>query len=711
MNNNINSKDLFHAIGDIKDETVLEAETETQITEVSINSASSADSANSARLSVVRAKPWQFATLAAGLVLTIATTLTLFLVFGRDEPLGPNNPTDEPTCTTEDIPTDEPLTGYPILSAWSAHNLGYTEIPRTYTVIRSVEELRDYNHVSDERRDVLLINYSEEFFEENFLFLHTIGIIHQYEPEITAAMYYNERYVRIYAQQTPRAPQLSSLSVLHWLIVVEFCNSINHAGIEIVWKDEFAPLNPEIADLNWFVPPYVDLGPESSQYCLCCGEHRFENHSLTFCHNCDHFTGVDGVVDERTLQVLNRYHGDHTGTWINWVYDPERNLFGSCSWYKYLVLHPTDKFNTNLDFPDFTNPLLIVHEVDSSVRVECANNPPFEFLAQEAYTGRIAVARRDGSFITGFEFEGGGSGRSANVVSVVKDGKHGVIDSTGEVIVPFILDRIMIIDDYTAFARVGDFWGILAFVDVADVPHRETTGGFERDFPTEEPSDQIRYLQHGERITNNWSVSQTDAGLFVIVDNLGNRFIDAEFETLRHETSGWDNWLNNYTDDVIAARTPERPMFLDGEMRDLEDRYSIRIVGDDLLVRFLAVYEVHRGNTTEIRLWCINDLFYARKAIDTMYMIGDNPTNLFTLHGIDVDPRITQVFFGTTGAVIESVLHVSQSSEQGVGLLSIHVVLRLVGEENDREVMFHYLPSRNEGDLWELKSVDPFWGF
>jgi hypothetical protein len=199
-----------------------------------------------------------------------------------------------------------------------------------------------------------------------------------------------------------------------------------------------------VESITWIVEP--TLAYDNIFYCSC---------GTFVAINDNHWQDID----TRTGRLTEDSHG-HGGMIFIWVYDPQRDLFGN----KYAViamseinLHPKIEFAER--FPEAVNQIMIVHEVDSSKRV-----PHFqqgEEFAEEAFSGRIAIAY-NGKFVTDFDFVGHNRGAGKTLVTIVKDGKHGVIDKNGNVVIDFILDEIIIIDDKTAFAMYNGKYGIIS---------------------------------------------------------------------------------------------------------------------------------------------------------------------------------------------------------------------------------------------------------
>jgi hypothetical protein len=292
------------------------------------------------------------------------------------------------------------------------------------------------------------------------------------------------------------------------------------------------PTSPDydIAGVTWFVEP-VFIGRDYNPYAADYGEEpwtpRFIRHNWAD----DSFTDgwySNNVVDERTLGLTgNISHGKTYGGTFPWLYDSRLRLvgfyWGDCSGSD-IVMYPVREFATR--FPDMVDKVLIVHRVDSTRRNLEGREYGFEGFLDEAYLGESA-AFFNGSLITEFEATCHeerrlGLGRVARAAPMSRGGKFGIVGSQGETLVPFVFEDALIIDDYTAFVKVDELhWGIVTWVAIEDVPHRESLGGYP---PPVEYRD-------GDRITDVWRVVQDGAGL-IIVDDSGNRFVDVQFDTL-----------------------------------------------------------------------------------------------------------------------------------------------------------------------------------
>jgi hypothetical protein len=205
---------------------------------------------------------------------------------------------------------------------------------------------------------------------------------------------------------------------------------------------------------------------------------------IWFCNICNGFyDGSNGVIDERTGVPTGNHHTEHCGDLSIWFYDPVLDVFGNqllSGWPPEMRIIDPSEFAEH--FPFAAERILAVQKVDSALRqtTDYPDECYYEFLAQEAFSGEYA-AMFNGYIFTDFEFEAVESGdatfgRNGTRAAFRRDSRYGVIGHDGEIIVPFIFERLYTIDDYSAFAKVGSRWGIIAFEE--RIPNRRTTGGF-----------------------------------------------------------------------------------------------------------------------------------------------------------------------------------------------------------------------------------------
>jgi len=197
----------------------------------------------------------------------------------------------------------------------------------------------------------------------------------------------------------------------------------------------------DLAGLSWAVEP------------------TFEYESLFYCPVCDNInsygenTGIH-VLDEKTLLPAGAHDG-HGGTELaRWVYDPQRELFGIAG-YGMIEMYPIADFAK--EFSEYADETHVVYGVDST------NRYFEEYFGGDCFAefGKCALARGN-TFVTDFVYDYQCEGRT-NVpfFALCMDGKCGITDENGEVIIPFVLDDIMIIDKGTAVARYNGKCGIV----------------------------------------------------------------------------------------------------------------------------------------------------------------------------------------------------------------------------------------------------------
>jgi len=197
--------------------------------------------------------------------------------------------------------------------------------------------------------------------------------------------------------------------------------------------------------------------------------------------NCQVFSVRNGIIDARTGLVISdgfgHGHGGHMSA--SWVYDIERGLFGHPGEFSDGVpfmfgMHPLGEFEESVVDRDlfdilsdewrFENPrrFFSVESVDSSLRED------FEWESDEVGGWRLTEDAFNGSFalmynmelLTDFIFDEvvqpwslAGSARW--------QGNWGVINREGYMVVPFVFEHILLIDEHTAFAKYDGAYGIL----------------------------------------------------------------------------------------------------------------------------------------------------------------------------------------------------------------------------------------------------------
>lgn len=235
---------------------------------------------------------------------------------------------------------------------------------------------------------------------------------------------------------------------------------------------------PTISSYSWLVQPTVKIDVQD-------GEKGLQD-QLSFCgHGFNgSINGNTGMVNETTLQIMGETcgHGGGTGTW---VIDRNTNTFGRVIGWEggsevetCTLEEVATKYNTDEIF--------MVFDVDLTKKVQDEYG---EHLPPEAYLGTVALMH-NGVFTTDFIYSDIGRGRYKlqygegdslyfvpfNVVSVVKNDKHGIVDKNGSVVVPFEFENILVISETTAFAKVNGLYGIIEFVNNAPAVFTSETG-------------------------------------------------------------------------------------------------------------------------------------------------------------------------------------------------------------------------------------------
>ena len=210
------------------------------------------------------------------------------------------------------------------------------------------------------------------------------------------------------------------------------------------------PVENTARAIAWLVPPSLDYK------------------EIWYCCMCDVFAELDAngaLIDKITGELQQRGHGGHGSPFFpRWVYDEERGLFGRAGTFakgSAVEVFPIDEFAQR--FPENINDVHVVYLADSSERFDDMMHGG-EGLTPEAYKGKCALARGNvfitdfiygnESFINGIEVSGS--------FTMVIDGKYGIIDEDGDVIVPFDFDDLRRIDKSSAFAKFDGKYGIIS---------------------------------------------------------------------------------------------------------------------------------------------------------------------------------------------------------------------------------------------------------
>jgi len=241
--------------------------------------------------------------------------------------------------------------------------------------------------------------------------------------------------------------------------------------IPIIQEHDMPDDLDDIAHTIWRVPPTLN-----HDHVINCSCGQFVINE--WMHTIDPVTGL-----------LVGYHGGHGGPEPGFVFDSQRQLFGHAGYgfgyHDMLGMHPIDEFwemlassFANADW--WHNPrdgFITIERVDSSLRstyeheyLDINNelsSQTFWHLDQEAYSGRYALMY-NGQFTTDFIFDGTHDHfanwnlvRDIGLMAVSMNGQWGLVDSQGNVVLPFRYENLVIIDQDTAFARYNGRYGIL----------------------------------------------------------------------------------------------------------------------------------------------------------------------------------------------------------------------------------------------------------
>lgn len=206
------------------------------------------------------------------------------------------------------------------------------------------------------------------------------------------------------------------------------------------------------------------------------------------------------VIDPITGNKTDEEHSEHTGFPAR-VYDPERGLFGDVGYnHPLLGLHGMHSFHefinilerhyTEIDpsllqhdsvreayesqlewfkqLLSYLNGSKMVQRVDYSLKrdiQEDGGELERWLLAEEAFMEEFAVMYR-GRLVTDFIFDDTCRQffiRNENLIFAVvsKGGYWGIIDESGNTLIPFVFDNMVSIDENTAFAKYNGYYGIL----------------------------------------------------------------------------------------------------------------------------------------------------------------------------------------------------------------------------------------------------------
>jgi len=189
------------------------------------------------------------------------------------------------------------------------------------------------------------------------------------------------------------------------------------------------------------------------------------------------------IVDETAREINPEtgalggpYTGGHGGGGVGWVYDPTLNLLGHPGVFEgydsNFGMHPVDDFEESVAqafpgergvaFAQDSSRRMIVQRVDATQREELDadwGGDGWWRLTDEARLGRFAFMENRELISPWFDAIIWGNGNGAFAARQGETWQ--LIDHTGEALLPFAFEHLLLIDETTAFAKVNGYYGIL----------------------------------------------------------------------------------------------------------------------------------------------------------------------------------------------------------------------------------------------------------
>jgi len=176
------------------------------------------------------------------------------------------------------------------------------------------------------------------------------------------------------------------------------------------------------------------------------------------------------LIDPQTGLLSGTFCDGHGGPGPHFVFDPLSGLFGhpgyGDGYHTLLGMHPRHEFFEMLDDWAFewSRGLMTIQSVDSTIYEEWGDGIwGGWWLTEDAFLGQFALMY-DHMFVTDFIFDGGAQrwhNPAQPYIAVSVDGKWGLVGHDGSVVLDFMFDNIVIVDEDRAFAKYGGFYGIL----------------------------------------------------------------------------------------------------------------------------------------------------------------------------------------------------------------------------------------------------------
>ncbi|MDR2167051.1 MAG: WG repeat-containing protein [Clostridiales bacterium] len=225
--------------------------------------------------------------------------------------------------------------------------------------------------------------------------------------------------------------------------------------------------------LVWRVPPSLEF--DSIERCSCGRFFTREQSGDRIWQNIDPQMGL-----------LADYHNGHGAGPFEWVYDPQLGLFGhranNVAYGIAVGMHPLDEFTKAMEdlfwhddwawtlewILSTSDRLIAVQNVDFSKRVPYWDlDDDAWWLDDDAFLGQAALMY-DREFVTGFIFDEISQlqwyfniRNDFEFVAARIGDRWGLIDKNGDVVIDFIFENLLLIDEDTAFARYNVLYGIL----------------------------------------------------------------------------------------------------------------------------------------------------------------------------------------------------------------------------------------------------------
>ena len=255
---------------------------------------------------------------------------------------------------------------------------------------------------------------------------------------------------RLWGLTTEQTPVHLGLTTADYL----YASRINLDGVA---RRSIVTANQSPDTLAWLVEP--DLPHQSIHLC-----------------NCGFFVDGDwNIIDPVTGLSTDEFHWGHGGPPPPLVYDATLGLLGNAGFgegYHYLYgMHPINELESVLPdwYRDHTRMLSAVELVDSTMRTDMEWYDGGWLLTEDAFLGHFALMY-DHQFTTTFAFH---EIRIANVIdnfeiterlpfaAVRIDNLWGVVDTNGNIVIPYMFEDLTLINENTAFARFNGAYGIL----------------------------------------------------------------------------------------------------------------------------------------------------------------------------------------------------------------------------------------------------------